>query len=132
MPVNEPADLGGVIDAIDVGVKALDRLDTHERPLPHSDQGWQYRMPAFRQRLQRCGFVQSMSRKGSRLDNAAIEIFFGRLKCELFYLSKFKSIQELKEAPHEYIRYYNVDRIKLGLKGLSPVAYRLQGAATAA
>ena len=66
------------------------------------------------------------------MDNAAIEIFFGRLKCELFYLSKFKSIQELKEAPHEYIRYYNADRIKLGLKGLSPVAYRLQGAATAA
>lgn len=32
----------------------------------------------------------------------------------------------------EYIHYYNVDRIKLGLKGPSPVAYRLQGAATAA
>lgn len=111
--------------------KALDRLDQHERPLLHSDQGWQYRMPAFRQRLQRCGLVQSMSRKGNCLDNAAMESFFGTLKCELFYLSKFKSIQELKEALHEYIRYYNVDRIKLGLKGLSPVAFRLQGAAAA-
>ena len=131
MPVNEPAELGGVIDSIDVGVKALDRLDTHERPLPHCDQSWQYRMPAFRQRLQRCELVQSMSRKGSCLDNAAIEIFFGTLKCGLFYLSKFKSIQELTEALHEYICYYNADRIKLGLKGLSPVAYRLQGAAAA-
>jgi putative transposase len=112
--------------------KALDRLDQHERPLLHSDQGWQYRMPAFRQRLQQCGLVQSMSRKGNCLDNAAMESFFGTLKCELFYLCEFKSIQELKEAIHEYIRYYNVDRIKLGLKGLSPVAFRLQGAAITA
>ena len=66
------------------------------------------------------------------MDNAAMESFFGTLKYELFYLSRFKSIQELREALHEYIDYYNVDRIKLGLKGLSPVAYRLQGAATAA
>ena len=73
-----------------------------------------------------------MSRKGNCLDNAAMESFFGTLKYELFYLSRFKSIQELREALHEYIDYYNVDRIKLGLKGLSPVAYRLQGAATAA
>jgi hypothetical protein len=32
-------------------------------------------------------------------------------------------------APHDYIRYYNVDRIKLGLGGLSPVAYRMRAAA---
>ena len=112
--------------------KTLDRLDQDERPLLHSDQGWQYRMPAFRQRLQRCGLVQSMSRKGNCLDNAAMESFFGTLKCELFYLRKSKNIQDLKEALHEYIRYYNVDRIKLGLKGLSPVAFRLKGAATVA
>jgi putative transposase len=112
--------------------KAFDRLDPNERPLLHSDQGWQYRMPAFRQRLQRSGMVQSMSRKGNCLDNAAMESFFGTLKCEMFYPSKFESIQELKEALHEYIRYYNVDRIKLGLRGLSPVAFRLQAAAIAA
>ena len=110
--------------------KALDRLDLHERPLLHSDQGWQYRMPAFRQRLQRRGLVQSMSRKGNCLDNAAMESFFATLKCELFYLNRFDGVQELKAALHEYIHYYNVDRIKLGPKGLSPVAYRLQGAAT--
>lgn len=86
---------------------------------------------SLQQRLQKCGLVQSISRKGTRLDNAAMESFFGTLKCELFYFSKFKSIQELKEALHEYIHYYNVYCIKLGLTGLSPVAYRLQGAATA-
>ena len=73
-----------------------------------------------------------MSRRGNCLDNAAVESFFGTLKRELFYPSEFKIIQKLKEALHEYIRYYNVDRIKLGLKGLSPVAFRLKGAATVA
>jgi putative transposase len=34
----------------------------------------------------------------------------------------------LRGALHDYIRYYNVDRIKLGLGGLSPVEYRMQGA----
>lgn len=53
------------------------------------------------------------------------------MKCELFYPDKFKCLGELKEALHEYIRYYNVDRIKLALKGLSPEAFRLQAAAAA-
>jgi len=106
--------------------KAFGRLDSSEKPMLHSDQGWQYRMPAFRQRLQRRGLVQSMSRKGNCLDNAAMESFFGTLKCELFYINKFESIETLTRALHDYIRYYNVDRIKLGLRGLSPVEYRMQ------
>ena len=36
-----------------------------------------------------------------------------------------------RSALHEYIGYYNVDRIKLGLKGLSPVAFRMQAAMSA-
>jgi transposase InsO family protein len=112
--------------------KAFKRLDPEERPIVHSDQGWQYRMPAFRQRLQRNGLVQSMSRKGNCYDNAAMESFFGTLKCELFHINKFQSIEALKSALHQYIRYYNVDRIKLGLGGLSPVAYRKQAAAAPA
>jgi transposase InsO family protein len=30
---------------------------------------------------------------------------------------------------HDYIRYYNNERIKLGLHGLSPVGYRLRNTA---
>lgn len=33
---------------------------------------------------------------------------------------------------HDYIRYYNAERIKLGLGGLSPVTYRMQAAAAPA
>jgi len=65
-------------------------------------------------------------------DNAAMESFFGTLKCELFHLNKFDTTETLKDALHDYIRYYNVDRIKIGLGGLSPVAYRMQAAAATA
>jgi len=112
--------------------KALDRLGPHQMPTLHSDQGWQYRMPAFRKRLQQSRVVQSMSRKGNCLDNAAMESFFATLKCEMFHVSEFDSVETLKQALHDYIHYYNVDRIKLGLGGLSPVEYRMQTASALA
>lgn len=73
-----------------------------------------------------------MSRKGNCYDNAAMESFFGTLKCEMFHLNKFDTTEALTDALHDYIRYYNVDRIKLGHGGLSPVAYRKQAAAAPA
>ena len=43
----------------------------------HSDQGWQYQMVAYPRILAEHGIIQSMSRKGNCLDNAAMESFFG-------------------------------------------------------
>ena len=106
--------------------KALARLAPHEAPLLHSDQGWQYHMPAYQRLLQGRAIVQSMSRKGNCLDNAAMESFFAVLKSECFHLQKFSSVDELQAALKHYIHYYNHDRIKLKLKGLSPVQYRTQ------
>ena len=74
--------------------------------------------------LKEKGIVQSMSRKGNCLDNAIIENFFGTLKSEMFYTKKFGSIDELRKEIKEYIDYYNNDRIRLNLKGKSPVQYR--------
>jgi putative transposase len=67
-----------------------------------------------------------MSHKGNCLDNAAMESFFGALKSELYYLEKFRSIEELQTGIESYIEYYKHDRIKLILNGLSPVEYRLR------
>jgi putative transposase len=106
--------------------KALGRLKGRETPLLHSDQGWQYQMPAWRRQLAAHGLTQSMSRKGNCLDNAAMESFFGTLKSELFYLNKFDSIERLEAGLRQYIHYYNHERIKSKLKGLSPVQYRTQ------
>jgi putative transposase len=110
--------------------KALRKLKAGEQPILHSDQGWQYRMPAFQRALRDKNVVQSMSRKGNCLDNAAMESFFAVLKSEFFCLNKFRNIDELKTGLKKYIHYYNHDRIKMKLKGLSPVEYRTQPSAT--
>lgn len=105
---------------------AYRRLSDHQAPILHSDQGWHYQNISYRQKLAERGLTQSMSRKGNCLDNAAMESFFGTLKSEMFYLKHFESIEELEQDIKKYIRYYNHDRIKQKLKGLSPIEYRTQ------
>ncbi len=107
-------------------IKAFARMDGNSKPVLHSDQGWQYRHRWYQYQLREFGVTQSMSRKGNCLDNACAECFFGTLKSECFYLSKFKDIDELKEAIEDYIQYYNTRRISLKFNGLSPVEYRLR------
>ena len=63
--------------------------------------------------------MQSMSRKGNCQDNAMMENFFGIVKSQ-----NFKSIEEFSRELKYYIEYYNNDRIKVKLKGMSPVKYR--------
>ncbi|KAA6430956.1 IS3 family transposase [Dyadobacter flavalbus] len=104
--------------------KAFKKIGRPENLVLHSDQGWQYQMSEYQKMLKSKGIIQSMSRKGNCLDNAIIENFFGTIKSELFYLNKYQSIDELKEAIKDYINYYNKDRIRLNLNGMSPVQYR--------
>lgn len=114
--------VGGMLE------QALERLPQGASPMLHSDQGWQYQYHRYRYRLEEKGLDQSMSRKGNCLDNAAMESFFGTLKSEMFYRGRFTSIDELRPAIDEYIRYYNHERIKMKLGGMSPVAYRARTA----
>jgi putative transposase len=106
--------------------KAFKHLAPTDKPTLHSDQGWQYQMGVYQAALKEQGVTQSMSRKGSCLDNAVMENWFGIMKTEFFYQKKFESIEAFKQELHEYIHYYNHDRIKQKLKGLSPVQYRTQ------
>jgi len=104
--------------------KSFNRIPDNPNLILHSDQGWQYQMKQYQMLLKEKGITQSMSRKGNCLDNAVIENFFGILKSELFYIMKFRNINHLKLEIREYIKYYNNERIKLNLKGMSPIQYR--------
>lgn len=106
--------------------QAYKRLNPNDELIFHSDQGWQYQQKSFQKSLEEHNIKQSMSRKGNCLDNCIIENFFGRMKTEMFYGLRYESLNELKEAIHDYIYYYNNKRIKSKLKGLSPVEYRTQ------
>ena len=87
--------------------QAYSRLNPDDKLILHSDQGWQYQQKSFQNDLEKHNIQQSMSRKGNCLDNSIIENFFGRMKTEMFYGLKYDSLDELKEAIHDYIYYYN-------------------------
>ena len=108
--------------------KAFDKYSSVNGLILHSDQGWQYQHRSYQQRLKNNGIKQSMSRKGNSMDNGMMENFFGILKTEMFYDQEdnYKTLDDLIKAIDDSINYYNHDRIKVKLKGLSPVNYRLQ------
>ena len=98
----------------------------YKNTILHSDQGWQYQHDSYHRFLESKGIQASMSRKGNSPDNGMMESFFGILKSEMFYghEKNFKSLNQLEQAIIDYIDYYNNKRIKVKLKGLSPVQYR--------
>jgi putative transposase len=114
-----------ILDMLDTAFKRRKKDNKeHMETILHSDQGWQYKLLKYQDKLKDNNIIQSMSRKGNCLDNAIIENFFGVLKSELFYLKKYTSILELAKEIRQYIKYYNNERIRINLNGMSPVEYR--------
>lgn len=99
----------------------------------HSDRGSQYCSGAFRGRIRRYRFHQSMSRKGDPWDNAVVESYFKTLKSELCGHRASKNRQEARTAIFEYIEvFYNRMRLHSTLGYRSPVEYERMGALRAA
>jgi putative transposase len=83
-------------------------------------------MRTYQKMLKDKGVQQSMSRKGNCYGNSVMENFFGILKTEFYHNQKFLSLDQFSKELVEYIDYYNNRRIKVKLKGLSPVQFRTQ------
>lgn len=92
----------------------------------HSDQGSVYNSLKFQKELERNNFIQSMSRKGTPIDNSPMESFFSTLKSEVIYnpLVKIESYEDLIKEIKEYIEYYNNERIQKGLGYLTPKQFK--------
>ncbi len=74
----------------------------------HSDRGSQYASYQFRSKIDKYGFVSSMSRKGNCYDNAVAESFFGSLKIEEVHKNTYLNIFEVRRNIFEYIEvFYN-------------------------
>ena len=108
--------------------KALQKTKYKNDLTIHSDQGFHYQHSSWTNKLEKLNITQSMSRKGNCLDNSPMENFFGILKQEMFYGVEFKNYDELINEIKKYIKWYNEDRIKTKLNGMSPVMYRLHSA----
>ncbi|SNV36243.1 transposase [Streptococcus acidominimus] len=107
-------------------LKKVFPADSYSGCILHSDQVWQYQHQSYHHFLENKGIRPSMSRKGNSPDNGMMESFFGTLKSEMFYgfEKSYQSLDDLEEAITDYSFYYNNKRIKVKLKGLSPVQYR--------
>ena len=105
---------------------AFKRFPSVEGLIFHSDQGWQYQHEYFRNTLNEHTIIQSMSRKGTCIDNCIMETFFGRLKNEMYYgyEKDYDSFETFAKAIDEYISYYNNERIQAKTKWMPPVTYR--------
>jgi putative transposase len=96
-------------------IRAFNKAWWNRRPskglIVHSDQGVQYASNDFRDVLEQCGAIQSMSRRGNCWDNAVAESFFHSLKTQFIYHHKFANFEEANMALYWYIEvYYNRDK----------------------
>ena len=92
----------------------------------HSDQGSLYNSIKFQKELEKNNFIQSMSRKGTPIDNSPMESFFSTLKSEVIYnpLVKIENYEDLIKELEEYFEYYNNERIQKGLGYLTPKQFK--------
>ena len=72
------------IEPLKVALSVIKNNATFRATL-HSDQGWYYQHHKWVKTLIQNGIFQSMSRKGTCLDNSPMENFFGILKQEMYY-----------------------------------------------
>jgi transposase InsO family protein len=94
-----------------------------EDALIHSDQGFHYTNPSYIAIVRELKMAQSMSGKGSCIDNAPIESFFGHMKDELDYRA-CKTFKELLSQIDAYMTYYNCERKQWTRQKMTPVEYR--------
>jgi len=115
----------------DLVIKSLRIAQATKRPDPglihHSDRGSQYCSISFAELLDKFHMKASMSRKGNCYDNAPMESFWGTLKNELVYHTRYVTREQAIREITEYIEiFYNRQRRQARLGYLSPVAYGQQ------
>ena len=112
-------------------VEALEMAVSRRRPraglVHHSDQGSQYVSLVFGKRCREAGIDVSMGARGSALDNAVCESFFGSLKKELVRRRSWPTRSEARSAIFEWIEgWYNRRRLHSTLGYHSPAQYEEQ------
>ena len=119
--VNKRIDRRLVMDGLQV---AIWRRRPGSGLIFHSDRGSQYCSNDFRDMIKSNEMISSMSRKGNCWDNAVSESFFGSLKTERIFGSKYMTSEEARRDIVDYIEmFYNSHRLHSYLGYLTPKAF---------
>lgn len=116
-------DLNLVLDTVN---EAIHIIPNNQRKglILHSDQGWHFTNPVYIELLKTNSITQSISYKGSSVDNVPIESFFSCLKAECIYLIEDLHKNEIEKVIDDFIYYYNNERLQEQIKELTPIEYR--------
>lgn len=100
------------------------RSNPDAHPLFHSDRGFQYTSKVFQFKLSQQVMEQSMSRVGHCIDNCPTEGFWGIVKAEMYYLTRFSNEAELRTSIDRYIHFYNYERFQERFETRTPMEVR--------
>ena len=116
-------DLTLVMDTVK---KAVENVPLRQRKnlILHSDQGWHFTHIEYQMFLKENNIIQSISARGSSVDNVPIESFFSTLKSECIYLIKDLRVNDIDKIIDNFIEYYNNERLQEKIKELTPLEFR--------
>ena len=116
-------DLKLVIDTLDKAIISVP-AEQRENLILHSDQGWHFTNWQYVRKLQENNITQSISAKGSSVDNVPIESFFSCLKSECIYRIDRLDVSDIDSTISNFIDYYNNERLQEKIKELTPLEFR--------
>lgn len=122
-------DLKLVLETVKQAIQNLP-LNQRQNLILHSDQGWHFTNWQYIKLLKENHITQSISSKGSCIDNVPIESFFSILKTECIYLKQNLQKNNIPEVVKNFIWYYNNERLQEKIQELAPFEFRSQALAS--
>ena len=121
--ISKTLDLPFVLNTVQQAVNMVP-LEQRRNLILHSDQGFHFTNIVYQKLLSDNNIIQSISAKGSSVDNVPIESFFSTLKSECLYLIKNLKVKDIDETIDKFIEYYNNERLQEKIKELTPFEFR--------
>ena len=121
--ISKTLDLQFVLNTVQQAVNIVP-FEQRRNLILHSDQGFHFTNIVYQKLLADNNIIQSISAKGSSVDNVPIESFFSTLKSECIYLIKNLKVKEIDETIDKFIEYYNNERLQEKIKELTPFEFR--------
>ena len=121
--ISKTLDLPFVLNTVQQAVNLVP-WERRKNLILHSDQGFHFTNIVYQKLLADNNIIQSISAKGSSVDNVPIESFFSTLKSECIYLIKNLKVKDIDVTIDKFIEYYNNERLQEKIKELTPLEFR--------